>query len=401
MAAVAEPQTVTTAMTVAQKQAIPPRQAFAAILQKQVEAISQVAASHISPVRLINIAVGAAMRQPLLFECDASTVIRSLLQAAELGLEVGAANEAYLVPFKNNKRINPATGKVYPNGIYECQLLQDYRGILKLVWQSQMIASVDAGVVYKGDVFKYRRGTDLELIHEPNLDRDLPERFWPARLPPENPEDQYGPIDPSVPCRFNEIRCVFAAARTTTGGKVAVVLRRSDVEKFRNMSRAKDSTFWMEHWEAMGGRKTPLRQLCNFLPRSSQLMKAIALDNAVETADFSGLTFEIPEANYEEPGPPAPDANGNGKGMQAAKDSLKQKLEGKDADELALAIKAFKLSAPQQSEVRTKLEAINGAMSYEDFIAQAARDGLKGFAQLLLRLAEMKTADQGNSGLDL
>ncbi len=273
------------------------RQAFEGILTKQMDSISQIAARHISASRLISIAVGAAMRNPLLFKCEASTVVRSLLQAAELGLEVGALQEAHLVPFKNSKR-----------DCYECQLLIDYRGFLKLCWNSGMVKSIDASVVYVDDAFTFRKGTEISITYEPNIDVAMPERFWP--------DDN----DSSVANRWDKVRCVYAAAELTTGGKVAIVLTRAQVERYRAMSKARDSNFWVGHWEAMA-MKTALRRLQTFLPKSSNLAVALAVDEMAEFGNVAAPSFEIPEANYavdEETGE-------IGSGMAAAKASLKGK----------------------------------------------------------------------------
>lgn len=278
------------------------RQAFEAMLTKQMESISQVAARHISASRLIATAVGAAMRNPLLFKCEAVTVVRCLLQAAEIGLEVGALNEAYLVPFRNSKR-----------NCYECQLMIDYRGYLKLCWQSGQIASIDASVVYHEDAFLYKKGTNVEIDFQPNIDVDLPDRFWP--------DDQ----DPSVPNRWSHVRCVYAAAKMVSGGTVGIVLTRSQVERYRARSKAKDSNFWVNDWEPMAV-KTALKRLQNFLPKSAQVAKAVAVDNAAEFGELQPLAFDIPEANFE--AEDEGEGTVNGGGMEAAKQSLKQKAAG-------------------------------------------------------------------------
>jgi recombination protein RecT len=298
----AAPATTAESIALAQTEkgkSITNRQAFEAILTNQLENISKVAAKHISAPRLISIAVGAAQRQPLLFKCEASTVVRCLLQAAELGLEVGALNEAYLIPFKNGK-----------TGSYECQLMIDYRGYLKLCWQSGLVASIDAGVVYTTDSFTFRKGTSVEILYEPNIDAKLPTRFWP--------DDQ----DPKVENRWDLVRCVYAAAKLTTGGTVAIVLTRSDVERYRSRSKAKDSNFWINDWEPMAV-KTALKRLQNLLPKSTQMAQAVAVDNQSEFGNVEGpIGFEIPEAEFIE------EAEEADSGMKAAKASLKSKVEG-------------------------------------------------------------------------
>lgn len=294
---------IVTVAATAMTSKISKREALETILGQQVKNISKIAASHISATRLVAIAVGAASRNPLLYECEPVTIIRSLLQAAEMGLEVGALNEAYLVPFRNNKR-----------NVYECQLMIDYRGYLKLCWQSKMVASIDAGVVYDQDEFHFRKGTQVEIDYRPNIDADYPERFWP--------DDR----DADVPHRWGHVRCVYAAAQLTTGGTVAIVLTRAQVERFRARSKAANSNFWVNDWEPMA-IKTALKRLQNLLPKSTQMSMAVALDNAAEFGDVAMPAFNIPEANYEE----LPEEGSEELGMEAAKKSLKAKNEAQEA----------------------------------------------------------------------
>lgn len=292
---------VVSAVSVASQRGITQRAAFEAIINKQLVELSKIAASHINPVRFLAQCVAAASRNPLLFQCDAKTIVSSMLMAAELGLGVGVEQEAALVPFKNNKR----------GGIYECQLLVQYQGLLKLVWQSELVAAIDFAIVYEGDHFEYKKGTDLVLEHRPNMDRELPERFWPA-----------GENDEPGPDRYSMIRCVYACATTTGGGKVAIVLTRTQINRHRNQSRAKDSNFWVGHYEAMA-IKTALRQLCKYLPKSTQLAKASAIADAFDTGEAVGAIFDIPDINAvteddaEEQTPTG--------GMAGAKASLKEK----------------------------------------------------------------------------
>jgi len=83
-----------------------------------------------------------------LVKCDALTIVGAALHAAQLGLEVGPLQEAYLVPYGST-----------------CQLIVGYKGLIKLAYQGGW--ETDAETVREGDHFAYQYGTSSFLDHRP------------------------------------------------------------------------------------------------------------------------------------------------------------------------------------------------------------------------------------------
>jgi recombinational DNA repair protein RecT len=61
--------------------------ALDAELQRRQDVIESSAASMIDPARLRGVMLSAFTRNPKLFECDPVTVVRSVVEAAQVGLE--------------------------------------------------------------------------------------------------------------------------------------------------------------------------------------------------------------------------------------------------------------------------------------------------------------------------
>src|SRR5262245_12814982 len=112
------------------------------LLEKYKHQIAAAIPNHLTPERLIRIALTAVSRSPGLRECDPLTICGCVIQAAQLGLEPdNVLGEAYLVPFHNSK-----TRKK------ECQLIPGYQGLLKLVRNSGELKFVSAQIVKEKDL---------------------------------------------------------------------------------------------------------------------------------------------------------------------------------------------------------------------------------------------------------
>lgn len=215
------------------------------------------------PERMARIVLTTITQTPKLLDCNPQTLIRCVLQAAALGLEPdGLLGQAYLIPFENRKK-----------GTIECQLIPGYKGLLKLSRNSGEIASIEAAVVRKGDVFQYSKGTDSFLKHVPaepvTVEKDgvaVPAEGWA----------------PGV------VTHVYAVARLKDGTRQFEVMATWEVNEIRDNSqgyktalRFKSDSPWISHYPEMA-KKTVLRRLCKMLPASVELQTAVTLD---ETAD--------------------------------------------------------------------------------------------------------------------
>ena len=116
-------------------------------------ALAQVLPKHVTPERMLKVALTATSRNPDLLACKPMSLLRAVFQAGELGLEAGGLlGEGYLVPFKD-----------------EVQFIPGYRGLIKLARQSGQLASIEARVVYELDAFELEYGLEPKLLHKPYL----------------------------------------------------------------------------------------------------------------------------------------------------------------------------------------------------------------------------------------
>jgi len=251
---------------------------FGGYMRNHATALSRIAEKHLSADKALRVALAAVDRDTNLQNCTMSSILRAVMQGADLGFEAGGAlGEAYLVPFKN-----------------ECTLMLGYQGYVQLLYQSAQIKDVYAREVYEGDIFQYEYGTAKFLRHIP-----------------------CGEDEPS------KITHVYAIAETVMGGVVFEVMTRRQVESARATSRMKDGVTWVHNYGMMC-RKTALRRLQKYLPKSPQLRKAEALEIAAETGmPVADAEFEFSDAEFTN-GTPS-------KGVA----SVKQKLGVAPADENA------------------------------------------------------------------
>lgn len=238
---------------------------------------------HMTPERMIRIAYTAVQRSPKLLECSPESIVKSVIEASELGLEPsGILGHAYLVPHWNAK-----TRKL------EAQLQVGYRGFIELAGRSKRVRNIMAAVVYDCDLFLYELGLQQKLTHVPQLNREASAK----------------PI------------AVYAIAFFLDGGSQFVVLDLAEIARRMECSsqvQAKKAgklkeTTWDTDWEAMA-RKTAIRALATYLPMSPEITRAAVVDEDRDLglSDAIDVPFveteksaELPErAETAQPEPP-------------------------------------------------------------------------------------------------
>jgi len=233
------------------------------MLDEMKPSLAAVLPKHLTPDRMAKIALVAASRTPLLLQCEMATVLHSVMNAAQLGLDCGGAlGAAYLIPFKNK------TGK------YECQLVIGYKGMIDLARRSGEIETIEAHIVYQHDTFTVEYGLEPFLKHVPN--------FTVA--------DRGRPV------------LVYAIARLKDGGRQTEVMIVHDVERIRAKSRSGQSGPWVSDWGEMA-RKTVVKRLCKYLPISVEQQTTIMQAEAVDTAGVIDVSV-LPEVEPENVTPP-------------------------------------------------------------------------------------------------
>lgn len=194
-----------------------------------------------------------------LAECTPASFYGALMDCAQLGLKPNVNGEGYLLPYFNNKKKK-----------YECQFVPGYKGLMVLARRSGEIASIDAQTVYKNDTFDISYGFEPVLIHKPALgDR-------------------------------GEAIGFYAAVILKDGGKNAYWMSVDDAKKYgKRYSKTFNNGPWQTDFEAMA-KKSCLRQVLKMCPCSSDVQKAIELDNKYDDVSETGLLFDMEEVEEAE-----------------------------------------------------------------------------------------------------
>jgi recombination protein RecT len=215
------------------------------LLQKHKAEIAMVLPEHVTPERLLRIAVSEVRKNPKLANCSSASLLSSIFTCASLGLEPGGPlGHAYLIPYRE-----------------ECTFQIGYKGMIELARRSGQIESLSARAVYQNDSFNYSFGLHEDLVHRPATG----ER--------------------------GELTHAYAVARLKDGGIQFEVMDRLELEEVRDGSQGyqmakkynKKDTPWITSFDEMC-RKTVIRRLFKYLPVSVEIAKAVGLDEAGEHA---------------------------------------------------------------------------------------------------------------------
>ena len=254
------------------------------LFEAKKDAISAVCPKFVTPERIIKITLAACSRNPQLLACTPASILMACIQAAELGLEFGnVLGHAYLVPYENKK-----------NKTLEATFIPGYRGLIALARRSGQILSIEAHVVYEKDRFEVTYGLDPKLVHVPTFDEE-----------------------PGAP------KAVYAVAVLRDGAKQSEVMTKHQVDAIRKRSAAANAGPWVTDYEEMM-RKTVVKRLWKYLPMSTEMVRAIEADDALERAEPIDLTDVMHDPETGEVHAQLPEPSG-------LKDTLKAKAEAAKA----------------------------------------------------------------------
>lgn len=197
---------------------------------------------HMSPERITKILLSVVLKTPALMQCSQLSLLQSLTQLSELGLEPGSAfGHVYLVPFGKN-----------------VQIIIGYKGLLELARRSGFVTQIESHVVFDDEVFELEYGLadTRKFRHVPNI---------------RTPRD------------LNRAIAVYCIARLKDGGEHVEVMPMDEVREIRNKSqgyqRNPKASPWTEHFLQMA-RKTAIRRACNYLPLSAEMASAMELEDS-------------------------------------------------------------------------------------------------------------------------
>jgi recombination protein RecT len=226
---------------------------FRTFLEGRRNTLERISGKMIDPDKVVQTVIFCMTKNPALMGCTRTSVMRSVLQACEMGLVPGAGNgDGYLIPY----------GK-------ECTFIPGYQGLVRLTLDSEYVVCIDAVAVYEGDEFRIERGLYPNLIHIPGRCTD--------------------------PKKLTDVYVVWQTKHNTRHFER---MTREEVDAIRARSKAGSNGPWVTDYAAMA-RKTVIRRASKLWPKSRAMEKALALDNAHDTGDYSLASFDLPEAQPE------------------------------------------------------------------------------------------------------
>ena len=228
----------------------PKAQDLREVIKNSVVEIGKALPAHMTPERVVRIALTAISTNPELAKCTPQSFMGSLFVLAQLGLEP-IAGRAYLLPFNNRRKVGN-DWKSFP----EVQAVIGYKGYVELFYRHDAALAIDMQTVYEQDEFSYEYGTNANIKHRPAMkERGKAVGYYAiAKLRGGASIFRYMSIDEAI-----------------DHGK-----------KHSKTFDAKTGTFyasspWAKETDAMC-MKTVLLQLAKMLPLSVELQRAIAVD---------------------------------------------------------------------------------------------------------------------------
>ena len=204
-------------------------------------------------------------QNPSLHNCNPDSLVMACIDCAESGLLPDRNfGQAYIVPFKG-----------------QAQFMLGYRGMIQLAMNSDRIDSIHAAVVMDTDEFEVYQGTELKIVHRPDMKIDRAT---------------------AKPVAAYAIAFIKGARNPEF-----VVMSHSEVEAIRKRASSGNSPAWTgsqtNYNEMM--RKTAIRRLFKTLPMSitDKAGKFAAMEDTFEETG-KAVHFDLASTDYtveEEP----------------------------------------------------------------------------------------------------
>lgn len=210
------------------------------ILEKLESMKGQIAMAlprHLTPERMVRIAITCLRTNPDLAECDPQTILASVMLASQLGLEPGVMGQSFLIPYKKT-----------------CTLVPGWLGILDLVNRAGK-ATAWTGAVYAGDEFDWSLGDSPFVRHKPCGDE-------------------------------LKLTHVYAIARVKGSAYPIIEVWAMDklLKHRERFNKVGGKHYSYNHFE-MYSRKVVLLQVLKYVPRSIELATAFQLDASAEMGE--------------------------------------------------------------------------------------------------------------------
>lgn len=227
-------------------------------LEKSKSAIAMALPKHLTPERMMRLALTCFSTTPKLRECTPQSILSSVVVAAQIGLEPGIAGQGYLIPYKET-----------------CTFVPGWQGLVGLLNNTGR-ATAWTGAVFEGDVFEFQLGSNPRCHHVPG--------------------EHFGDPD--------KLRWVYACGKVN-GSEQPVIEAWpiSRVWKHRDQHNKVGRGHYSYQNPEMYARKVVLLQVLKYMPRSIELNNAIAASDAAElgkaTMVDGGVVVEVEAVEQE------------------------------------------------------------------------------------------------------
>ena len=233
------------------------------LIKKMEPEIKRALPKHITPERMARITLTAVRNNPKLAESDQMSLLSAVMQSAQLGLEPNTPlGEAYLIPYENRKQ-----------GTVEAQFQMGYKGLLNLAHRTGEYQAIYAHEVYKNDEFHFEYGLHKDLKHIP---ADVPEG------------------DPTY---------YYAVYHLKNGGFDFVVWSLDKIQKHAKKFSQAYARGWTSPWKSdfdSMAKKTVLKDVLKYAPKSIEFNKALSSDETVKKEINEDMTEVIDMTDYED-----------------------------------------------------------------------------------------------------
>lgn len=263
-----KPPAPTRASTLALKDA---RTIGEALMTAQFQrAVADAAPQHMTASRLMSTFRQAARNNPAFDQCNLMSVLGVFMTCTFLGLEPNTPQgHAYMIPFAR-KRFDRATRQMVDDG-YDLQLIIGYQGMIDLAYRSDRVQSIAAHAVYEGDDFSFEYGSNEHLQHRPkglHAEGDIPRYFY-----------GFSKLRAGQAFEVLPTSAVLRIRNSSQGFRAALAAKEKAEEKRWKIPGTWTEAPWVKHFDAMG-RKTAMRALYKWLPKTTEMAAAQRLDEA-------------------------------------------------------------------------------------------------------------------------
>lgn len=265
------------------------------IMLSQRKQIEMALPKHMSPDRMLRIALTEIRKNPELGLCDPLSFLGAVVQCAQIGLEPGSGlGHAYLIPFNNRKK-----------NIKEVVFITGYRGKIELARRSGQVTMISARIVHEKDKFEFAYGDDERITHVPSADADPGRITW-----------------------------CYAIAKLKDGSVQREVMSRAELDAHKERF-SKGNPVWNSDFPEMC-RKTLIHRVSKYLPQSPEMAMANEKEEALVVGE-SQRNWDVLDASYEpkaiehDPEKIKAELAAGGSAMQTEDDKKKAEVDKRNA----------------------------------------------------------------------